>query len=270
VVEGEVFEKNMMNYTLTVYGHAIAVKDSEIFPEKYDEGDNLPESVSYVVPDGAGWDIEGVTSDMTALPTVANVKMTVKSGGTLNLVKNTHLKFKGSLIVEEGGILYVDETSSLEIVSGTAIINGNGSVAANRSARAAALDPNNGVLNNSGKLSILAGSTLTNAGIINNKSTGTITNKGTIDNEATGKITNTGTIDNTDGEIDNEGTIESDIPITGNDPKGNDVVPIGSNGGDNDDDNSGDSGSSSGGCNTGLGLFGLLFAGLVTRTYRKA
>jgi hypothetical protein len=254
VLTGLAHEGDRTSYTTTVYGHAITVTDSEVFYNKYDEGDPLPDLISNVVPKGAIWDIEGVSSDMTGLPTVAAVKMTVKSGGTLNIIKNTHLKFKGSLLVEEGGTLYIDETSKLNIVGGKMTING--SSVTSSGTRAAALDSDNGILNNSGTFTIAAGSTLTNNGIINNASTGTITNEGKIDN-ISGTITNEGKIDNTSGTINNEGTIKSDpVNFTGNVPVGNPVES--------------DNGSGGGGCNAGFGLFGLLLAGLVTRKYRKA
>jgi hypothetical protein len=245
VLNGVALTGTVTNYTLTVYGYATTVPDSELFYEKYDPEDDRVDSISYVIPNGAVWDIEGVQSDMTAFPSISVVNMTVRSGGVANLTQGAYLKFKGRLTVEEGGILYIEKASGLE-VTGTMTINGS---AGGRGARAAAFDPDNGVLDNSGTFTLTAGSKLTNNGIINNASTGTMINKGTIDN--------------TNGTIDNEGTFKS---VQSEEEMGGEIYgevqPDGPRGGT--------SSSSSGGCDAGYGLFSLLLAGLVTRKYRKA
>jgi hypothetical protein len=193
--------------------------------------------------DDATWNIEGVELNSEVDLSGVSLNVTVKSGGTMKLINNTHLKFKGSVIVEKGGTINVDPTSSIE-VTGTMSLNGSGA-SASSGARTMA-DSNNGILNNSGAFTIPADSKLTNNGIISNESTGTITNKGTIDN-ANGTIYNEGTFESVQTIDEMGGNIEGE------------VEPI---------DNT--SSSSGGGCNAGWSLFGLLLAGLVTRKYRKA
>jgi hypothetical protein len=235
VMTGIAFKGDTTSYVAAIYGHAATVLDSEVFPAENEGGDDRPESISYVVEDGATWDIEGVTSDMTAFRMIGN--MTVKTGGTLNLKKTT-LKSDGTLIIEPGAEVNLDQDSLLRfkrIIVGTPS-NSTGSMSVAMS------DPDKGVLNNSGALSIPAGGTLTNEGIINNKSTGAIVNDGTFTNN---------------GEFN----AEPGSRVEGNGER---------NGANADDVKSGDSTSSgSGGCNTGLGLFGLSLAGIAARKCRK-
>jgi hypothetical protein len=244
--------------TAMVYGHASTVPDSEVFFEKYDPDDgSLPSSISYVAKNGAEWTIEGVTSDMTDLPRDIDVTMKTEGNGVINF-KNTDLMFKGTFDVSEDGVLNVGvdsgDTSHLtNLVDGTAT--------------------NDGTINIYGTLTNL--DRVINNGIINNYSSNTLDNKGTLINKGTlknyqeGKITNTGTINNDEGTIVNEGkidnskgTIESDAAnFEGNLPDGNSIEQI------SDDTNSGD-----GGCNAGLGMVGLLLAGIVVlkrRAYVK-
>jgi hypothetical protein len=245
-LNGVIFEGGPANYMVTSYGHVTTVPDSEIFFNKYDEDDDLPDSISYVVPSGAIWDIEGVTSDMTGLPTVATVKMTVKSGGKLSFKNGTHLKFKGSLVVEDGGIIDIDDTSELTIVDGTSTSEGTINI--------------KGTLRNKG--------TVINGGIIDNYSSntldnqGSLTNNGTINNRSTGKITNTGSIDNTNGTITNEGTFQS---VQTKEEMGGavsgEVQPLNS---------SNSSSGGGGGCNAGFGIVGLLLAGFAALKRDKA
>jgi hypothetical protein len=133
--------------TATVYGQASTVTDSEVFFEKYDS-DDLPSSISYVVNDDAEWTIDGVTG----LPSEINVTIEVKKDSVMNLINNTHLEVKGTLI--EDGTFNIDNTSSLTIKEGEISI-GDG-----------------GELTNRGEL--------INYGTINIK--GTLENHGTLDN----------------------------------------------------------------------------------------
>jgi hypothetical protein len=227
-----------------IYGQTTTVTASDAFfvGQFAEEEEELSDTLSYTVTDGATWNIESVTLDSaTDLPGVT-LDMTVRSGGTLN-VKNTHLKFKGSLIVRKGGTLYIDDTSSLEVI-GKIIIEGGG-VVVSGGAQVKVADSNNGTLNNSGKLTILAGSSLTNEGTINNE--GTIVNDGTFTNN---------------GEF----IVEPGSTVEGKGTIG------GANAGEvtSGTEKSSGSESSSGGCDTGLGLFGLSLAGLAARKYRKA
>jgi Synergist-CTERM protein sorting domain-containing protein len=243
VLNGFAFEGSTTNYTGTVYGHVTTTPDSEVFYHKYEAGDDLPDSIRYVVRDGAVWDIEGVQSDMTGLPTVAIITMTVENGGTLNF-KNTGLTFKGTFEVAQGGILNVGaaqgDTSHLTHIGGKATNDGT----INIYGTLTNLDKiiNNGTINN------YSGNTLDNQG--------TLTNNGTINNKATGKITNTGTIastgtiNNTEGgAINNKGIIKSDSSIAN--VEGNPVQPLDKN-----------PPSSGGGCNAGFGgLAAVIIAG---------
>jgi hypothetical protein len=104
-------------------------------------------------------------------------------------------------------------------------------------------------------------------GIINDYSGNSLENQGMIDNretiniKSTGKTINTGTIDNTSGTINNEGgTFQSVQTVSemGGTVSG-EVQPL----------NSSNSSSGGGGCNAGLGVAGLLLAGLVTFKCRK-
>ncbi|MDR1049095.1 MAG: hypothetical protein LBL51_05015, partial [Synergistaceae bacterium] len=91
-INGVAFAGTKSNQTVTAYGRAVTVMDSEIFYDNENSdmpGD--PTSVSYVASIGATWTIEGVQSDT---PAEIDVDMIVKSGGVLNL-KDTTLKFKG-------------------------------------------------------------------------------------------------------------------------------------------------------------------------------
>jgi hypothetical protein len=65
-------------------------------------------------------------------------------------------------------------------------------------------------------------------------------------------------MNNTNGVINNQGTFES-VQEIGGEVQGNDVQL-----------KSGGGSGGGGGCNAGYGILGLLFAGLVTRKYRKA
>jgi MYXO-CTERM domain-containing protein len=251
VLNGLACVGDVTDYTVTVYGHATTVPDSEVFYNKYDEGDELPDSISYVVPSGATWDIEEVTSDMTGLPTVAIVSMRVKNGGKINF-KNTNLTFKGAFDVEDGGELNIGiahgDTSRLTNVGGTASNHGTINIY--------------GTLTNEDKL--INGPT----GIIHNHSNntldnkGTLTNNGTINNKDTGKITNTGRIDNTNGTITNEGTFQSVQTASqmGGTVNG-DVQPL--------SNNTSSGGGGGGGCDAGFGMVGLLLAGLAALKQRR-
>jgi hypothetical protein len=226
------------NYTITVHGHATTVPASEVLNEDYDDDDDpLPDSIYFVVPNSAVWDIEGIRTDMTAIPNLNIVKATVESGGTLNL-KNTDWTFKGYFEVEQNGTLNVGTThgdsSRLTHLEGTATNDGT----INIYGTLTNLDKiiNNGIINN------YSGKTLDNQG--------TLTNNGAINNASTGKIRNTGSIDNANGEIDNTagGTFES---VQSASEMGGDVAgPV---------ELINNNTSSGGGCNTGFGLFGLLF-----------
>jgi hypothetical protein len=239
---GLAFEGDFANYTATVYGHAIITK-----PVDLNDSEASLVSCSYVVADGATWDFEGVTWDLTSLSAVATVNMTVKSGGQLNLKSNTDLKFKGSLHVEQNGELNIDDTSRLTIVGGTAANDGKINI--------------NGTMINKDKLINNPTGTITNNSVNTLDNQGTLTNKGAINN--TGKITNTGTInstgkiDNKDGTIKNDGTFQSaqSKEEMGGTVEG-EVQPAGSSGGD--------------GCNAGYGLLGLLLLAGLAASKRRA
>ncbi|GHV47460.1 hypothetical protein FACS1894204_10870 [Synergistales bacterium] len=241
VINGMIVGFDGADATATAYGHAIAVDTHNVF--NFDgEDDEFPE-ITYKVNNGATWDIDGITSDMTVIPNVDIVTMKVGSGGTLNF-KNTNMKFKGKFDVEESGVLNVGvalgDTSVLTNVDGTAANHGT----INIYGTLTNLDKliNDGTINNYSANTLDNQGTLTNNGIINNKSTGKIKNTGTISNE--------GTISN-DGTINNDGHIYSDTEIGGT-IDGNPVESLP----DEQQDEPHNSGG--GGCNAGFGLFGLL------------
>jgi hypothetical protein len=111
-----------------------------------------------------------------------------------------------------------------------------------------------GTLTNKGKFTNNSNIYNDSANTLNNQ--GMLTNNGLIYNDSTGKITNTGTIDNTKGKIENKGVFESvQTPEEMGGTIDGPVQLIGS--------------SSGGGCNTGIGVFGLLLlVGLATRKCR--
>jgi hypothetical protein len=234
-LNGLAFVGDVSNYTATVYGHATTVPASEVLDEDYDDP---PTSISYIVRDGAAWDIEGIQADMTAIPSLNIVKTTVESGGTLNLI-NTDWTFKGYFDIRQNGTLNVGtapgDTSRLTNLEGTAT--------------------NEGTINIYGTLTNL--DKVINKGTINNYSGNTLDNKGTlinsggrIKNASTGKIKNTGDIDNTDGEIDNtDGGVFQSVQ-TAAEMGGEISGPV-------EQINSGGGG---GGCNAGFGMFGLLLS----------
>jgi hypothetical protein len=165
--------------SVTAYGHTITDgTQPNVFSSLSKDKDDYP-LLAFIVCKGATWDINDVTSDMTALPNVDIVTMKVESGGTMNF-KNTNMKFKGSFEVAPDGVLNI----------GTSQINTR------------SLTNLDGVLNtgvaqiDTSILTHLAG-TITNAGTINNY--GTIRNTGDIYNEGT--LNNEGAIDTTGGHI---------------------------------------------------------------------
>jgi hypothetical protein len=222
------------------------------------------------------WEGHSITvMDEATFTTAQNLELGVEfmfnvaSGGKWIHEKDFKIELNGtdSLIrIGEGGVL--DNYGTIVITNGkfedigevnnygTIIVNGelyvgNSSQAGAENFKSATLPlvTANATFNNYGTTTISAAGKITNNGIVNNDKTGTITNEGKIDG---------------DGTIANKGKIKSDpanisdsVTITDNP-----VEPI--------ETSTSGSGSSSGGCNTGLGLFGLLLAGLVTRTYRKA
>jgi hypothetical protein len=243
VLTGLAFTGELANYfTATVYGHAVTVTGSTVLN---DDDDELPIPQSYVVPNGATWDIQGLTSDLTNMPTVATAKITVKGGGKLNLKNNTDLKFKGSFHVEQNGELNIEDTSRLTIVGGTATDDGTINIYGTLTNKDKLVNSPTGIIN------VFSGNTLDNQG--------TLTNNGIINNKSTGKITNTGNISNANGTINNTegGTFQSvqTASAMGGTVNG-DVQPISSGGGS--------------GCDAGLGIAGLLLAGLVALKRRKA
>jgi hypothetical protein len=240
----------------SVYGETKTSRDSEVFFDKYDPSEDdglLPDSMSYVAKNGAKWTIEGVSCDMTDLSSEGiNVTMKTEGNGTINF-QNTDLTFEGTFNVSQNGVLNVGvapgDRSHLTHRVGTAT--------------------NDGTINIYGTLTNL--DRVINNGIINNYSGKTLDNRGTlennkeINNRASGKITSTGTIknapnaviNNTEGGIFGSDQTKESMGGTVNGP----VLPI------NDTSSGG-----GGGCNAGLGMVGLLLAGLVVlkrRAYVK-
>jgi hypothetical protein len=249
---------------IRAYGHAIILTDTDITYSE--DSDYYPPSVTFIAGNGATLDFDAISSDSRNAPLTTTLR--VETGGTVNLKNETVLAFKGSLDVQKGANLTIEDGSSL-IVVGESVINGAGS---SGGASVLAADPNNGVLDNSGTFTIPANSKLTNNGIINNTATGEIDNKGTIDNK--GAINNKGTVDNK-GKIESEGTVDNTGgTIESEDGEFTSVQTEKDIGGDIEGDvkplETETPSSSSSGCDAGYGLFALLLAVFAAGKYRKA
>jgi hypothetical protein len=238
-ITGVAFEIDGDNVTARAYGNTTSVTDSEVFLDKYDDDDEVPDSISYIAGNGSVWNIEGVQSDMRGINPLKSVSITVENGGVMNF-KNTNLEFQGAFNVEQGGKLNIGltngDTSRLTHNKGTAINDGTINIYGTLTNLDKVMNNDTGIINN------YSGNTLDNQG--------TLANNGVIYNASTGKMKNTGNIDNANGEIDNtEGGVFQSVQTAeemGGDIEGP-VEPINSGGG-----------SSGGGCNAGFGMFGLL------------
>jgi hypothetical protein len=198
------------------------------------------------IENGTIYKIYGTSILATNVDTeVEKFDLTVTRNATLTIQAPAILGQHASLVIESEGTLIIDSIelslnakgSLLHNKKGGTIFNNYGDIRVNgefindgeyceknnieqTAVFSKAADPNNGILENKGTISVSSTGRINNNGIINNvDSSSTINNEGLINNA--GMINNHGIIINT-GEIDNEGTIKSDLAnYSGTPPEGN-------------------------------------------------
>jgi adhesin HecA-like repeat protein len=188
----------------TAYAYGDFVLPGEFFAET--NMDDITDSADIKIPSDSSLRFEGNIT----IP--KPIIISVEDGGKLVFDENAVCLLKGDLINYAGGDLEIEGTLTL--------------------------DPDPGVLDNYGTVTV--------------SSTGKIINQNVIYNRSAGIINNQGVIDNNDGVIENRGT------LSGNAPDGGTV----------NNHTSGDGGGS-GGCSTGsVGIATLILAGFLLKKKR--